>query len=177
MRISQNHTAKILISHKRILDEIEKIAKRINKDYGVKHPIFICVLNGAFYFMSDLLDFIDIAYDIDFIRLSSYRNKTESSGTVEVKAGLSLNIKDRDIIIVEDILDTGTTIVFLHDYLSLFKPKSIKVVSLLIKGNPNTLRYVDYYGFEICDEFVIGYGLDWKQKFRYLRGIYKITEN
>jgi len=181
INLPSNKEAKILISHKKIIDKVRTIAHRLNVDYKGKHPTFICVLNGAFYFMGDLLKFIKIPYDIDFIKLSSYKNNTQSSGRIEVKSELSCDIKNKDIIIIEDIIDTRHTINFLLRYLKLFEPKSIKVVFLLIKDNDeyffvDMALNADYFGFKICNNFVIGYGLDLAQKYRNLKDIYKIID-
>jgi len=162
-------------------DEIQKrikeLAEQLSKDYKGKIPVFIGVLNGSFLFMSDLIRYMNSNCEIDFFKLSSYGDAKISSGRVKLLKELNCDVNGRDIIIVEDIVDSGLSINYIEDLFSEKKPNSMKVVSLLVK--PGSLKYdvkIDYIGFNIPDKFVIGYGLDYAQKYRNLRSIYVLSE-
>ena len=162
-------------------DEIQKrikeLAEQLSKDYKGKVPVFIGVLNGSFLFMSDIIRYMNIDCEIDFFKLSSYGDEKISSGRVKLLKELNCDVNGRDIVIVEDIVDTGLSINYIEDLFSEKKPNSMKVVSLLVK--PGSLKYdvkIDYIGFDIPSKFVIGYGLDYAQKYRNLRSIYVLSE-
>ena len=124
--------------------------------------------------MSDLIRQLNIDCEIDFIKISSYEGK-KSTGNISMSKGLDLDIKNRSVIIVEDIIDSGKSINYLYDFISNLKPKDIAVISLLAKKNVSKLNFkIDFIGFEISSEFVVGYGLDYKQKLRNLNSIYKL---
>lgn len=161
------------LSENKIQSRIKELAEKISKDYKGKVPVFIGVLNGSFIFMSDLVKNISIDCEIDFFKLSSYGDEKISSGEVTLIKELNCDVNGRDLIIVEDIVDSGLSIKFIEELISTHHPTSMKVVSLLVK--PKSLRYdikIDYIGFEIPSQFVIGYGLDYAQKYRNLRSIY-----
>ena len=168
----------VSIHHKDIKKRIKEIAQQISKDYVGKKPIFIGVLNGAFIFLADLVREIDLEceLEIDFIKISSYGNSTRSSGTVTLSKDLSSNIIDRDIIIVEDIIDSGLSITFARDYISKANPRSIRIVTLLDKTLSQLGFPIDYVGFKISPLFVVGYGLDYAQRGRDLKSIYELAE-
>lgn len=166
-----------LLSDEEIQKRVKELGEEISQDYRGKVPIFIGVLNGAFIFMSDLLKNVDIECEIDFFKLSSYGDSKISSGNVKLLKELNCDVNDREIIIVEDIVDTGLSIKYIEELLSKHTPKSMKVVSLLVK--PESLKYdvkIDYIGFRIPSQFVIGYGLDYQQKYRNLNSIYVLSE-
>jgi hypoxanthine phosphoribosyltransferase len=134
-------------------------------------------LNGSFLFLADLVRQVEIHHEIDFFKLSSYGDSKISSGDVKLIKELNADISERHIIIVEDIVDTGLSIKYINDMLSKHNPASVKIASLLVK--PDSLKYkskIDYIGFEIPNEFVIGYGLDYAQKFRNLKSIYALSK-
>ena len=161
------------ISKEKISRRIKQIAKKINKDYKGKNPIFIGILNGSFIFLSDLIREIKIECEIDFLKLSSYGDEKISSGNVTLLKDLNCQIENRDIIIVEDIVDSGLSLKFIKNIIEFKNPASLSFVSLLFKKNISNLDFkVDYIGFKINNEFVIGYGLDYAQKYRNLKGIY-----
>lgn len=165
------------IKEDEIKRRIKKLAEKISDDYNDKVPIFIGVLNGAFLFLSDLIKEISIDCEIDFFKLSSYGDEKISSGNVKLLKELNCEVSGRDVIIVEDIVDTGLSVKYIEELFSKKKPASMKVVSLLVK--PESLKYnvkIDYIGFEIPGKFVIGYGMDYAQKFRNLRSIYILEE-
>ena len=160
-----------------IQNRIKEMASQISQDYIGKIPIFIGVLNGAFIFLSDLIKNVSIDCEIDFFKLSSYGDSKISSGNVRLLKELNCDVNGRDIIIVEDIVDSGLSIKYIEEIFSKHTPNSIHVCSLLMK--PESLKYdvrIDYIGFKIPRKFVIGYGLDYAQKLRNLRTIYSLSE-
>ena len=164
----------VLISEEKIQSRISELATDISKEFKDKIPILIGILNGSFIFISDLMRKLTIDCEMDFIKLSSYAGK-ESVGTVTLLKDISANITNRHVIVVEDIIDSGLTIKFLRDRLQGAKPKSVTIVTLLLKPEIANLDFdVDYVGFEIPPEFVVGYGLDYNQKLRHLPEIYRI---
>ncbi len=166
-----------LLSEEQIQKRVKELGEQISKDYKGKVPVFIGVLNGAFIFMSDLIKNIDIECEIDFFKLSSYGDSKISSGKVKLLKELNCDVNGRDIIIVEDIVDTGLSIKYIEELFSKHTPNSMRVVSLLVK--PESLKYdvkIDYIGFKIPSQFVIGYGLDYQQKYRNLSSIYVLSE-
>ena len=166
---------KLLFSANQINERVCEMGSEISNKYFKKNPVIIGVLNGSFIFMADLLRSLTIDCEIDFIKLRSYVGN-QSTGTIEILKDLSMDIKDRDIILVEDIIDTGNTVKFLRKKLFDSSPKSLSVVTLLFKPNIAKLNFnIDFIGFEISPEFVVGYGLDYNQKFRHLDSIYKIN--
>ena len=163
----------IYITSIQISKRVKQLAGKINKDYEHKIPIFIGVLNGAFLFMSDLIREIKVNCEIDFLKLSSYGDSKISSGQVKTLKELNCELKGRDVIIVEDIIDSGLSMDFILKTIKSQKPESVKIASLLIKkGTPKFNFKIDYLGFEIENKFVVGYGLDFAQKYRNLKGIY-----
>jgi hypoxanthine phosphoribosyltransferase len=165
------------ITGKIIRARIKLMARKISKDYAGKTPVFIGVLNGSFIFLADLLRFIKTECEVDFLKLSSYGHSKRSSGKIRLEKDLNCNIEGRDIIVVEDIVDSGLSADFLVKHLLLHKPRSIRIASLLLKESAlkNDVK-IDYIGFKIPDIFVIGYGLDFAQKARNLNDIYRIRK-
>jgi hypoxanthine phosphoribosyltransferase len=164
------------ITEENIRQRIQELAGRINADYQGKTPIFIGVLNGSFIFLADLIREIRVNCEIDFFKLSSYGDAKISSGQVTLLKDLNCQVEGRDIIVVEDIVDSGLSIAFIKNIIEKEKPASLKFVSLLMKkGIPKINFPIDYVGFEIPSDFVIGYGLDYAQKVRNLKSIYRLT--
>ena len=162
------------ISDKDITKRVKEISNEISSLYYDKNPILIGVLNGSFIFMSDLVRQLNIDCEVDFIKVSSYLGK-KSVGKINMTKGLDLDIKDRSVIIIEDIIDSGKSMNYLYNYISNLNPKDIAVISLLAKKSISKLNFkIDFIGFEISSEFVVGYGLDYNQKFRNLKSIYKL---
>jgi hypoxanthine phosphoribosyltransferase len=162
------------INRKEIKDRIKSLANEINTEEKGTEPIFLVIMTGAFIFASDLLRRIKVDNDIRFIRARSYSG-TKSTGVVKLEEDYLMDIKDRNIIIVEDIIDTGITLKFLKEGITRFGAKSIKTCSLLSKKSCHTYPlHINYCGFEIEDKFVIGFGLDYNDKGRNLRDIYQL---
>jgi hypoxanthine phosphoribosyltransferase len=169
---------RLLVSPQEISDVVERLAAEIERDYQGKTPIFIGALKGCFVFMADLVRHLDMPLEVEFIMLSSYgKGRKESSGKVKLVKGLCAPMRDRDILVVEDIVDTGITLSFLLDYLQRKRPASVKVCALFDKATCRKVSVpIDYLGFKIPDEFVVGYGLDYDEKYRYLPGLYSLRE-
>jgi len=165
------------LSEEEIQKRIVELGKQISEEYKAKLPIFIGVLNGSFMFMADLLKKITINCEMDFFKLSSYGDEKISSGKVKMVKELNADINDRHLIIVEDIIDTGLSINYIQQLIKEHTPASVKIATLLLK--PESLKYevkIDYIGFKIPNKFVIGYGLDYAQKYRNLSSIYVLSE-
>jgi len=165
-----------LISEEKIKDRIKEIAKQISDEYKDSVPIIIGVLNGSFIFFADLFRELDIDAEVDFIKISSYQSKTQSSGTVRLLKDISCDVSDRDVLVVEDIIDTGLSMKFLKHRLEECNTRSVKFVTLLTKDYTNPPEPIDYIGFTVPDKFVIGYGLDLAQKLRNLKSIFSLEE-
>lgn len=164
------------ISHEQILKVVKEMAVQISTDYRDTTPLFLCVLNGAFIFAADLLKHYQGDCEISFIRLSSYTG-TKTTGEVKTLIGLNDDIKGRDVVILEDIVDSGITISHLVNDLSTYLPKSVRVATLLLK--PDAVQKdvkPDYVGMEIPNDFIVGYGLDYNGYGRNYKDIYKIVD-
>ena len=160
------------ISEKKISGRINKLAKKLNKDYKDKNPIFIGILNGSFIFLADLIREINIDCEIDFLKLSSYGDEKISSGNVTLLKDLNCEIENRHIIIVEDIVDSGLSVNFIKKLIEDQNPASLRFATLLFKKDMSKLTFkIDYIGFKIDNKFVVGYGLDFAQKYRNLKAI------
>ena len=168
---------KTLITSDEITNAIARLAGEIRRDYNGKQPLLIGILKGSFVFMADLIRQLDLPVEVDFVTLSSYGAAREASGKVRVVQGLRTPIKGRDVLVIEDIVDTGTTISFLLDYLRKRKPASLRLCSLTDKPSRRRVPVsIDYLGFTLPDKFIVGYGLDWNEKFRYLPDICFLEE-
>jgi hypoxanthine phosphoribosyltransferase len=168
---------KILISHDEIAKAVDRLAREIKRDYQGKKPLLVGVLKGSFVFMADLIRQLDLPLELDFVRLSSYGAAKESSGKVRVVQGLNTPIKGRDVLVIEDIVDTGITISFLLDYLKKKKPASLKLCALTDKPSRHRVPVsIEYLGFTLPNKFIVGYGIDFDERFRNLRDIYAIED-
>ena len=160
---------KVLIDEQKLQNRISEIAKQIEEEYKNKEITLICILKGSVLFTADLAKRINEDVRLEFIRVSSYGEGTESTGEIKMKLDLKDSIQGKDIIVVEDIIDTGRTLSYLMEYLKMKKPNSIKLCALLDKPERRVKKVkVDYTGFQIPDKFVVGYGLDWDEKYRNL---------
>jgi len=171
------HQLKILIGRDEIAKAVNKLAREIERDYQDRQPLLICVLKGSFMFMADLIRELDLPLELDFVRLSSYDAARETSGKVKVVHETKTPVKDRDVLVVEDIVDTGITISFLLDYLKNKQPASLKVCTLTDKPSRRRVPVpIDYHGFTVPNKFIVGYGLDCDQRFRNLPDIYTLED-
>ncbi|MBW6411155.1 hypoxanthine phosphoribosyltransferase [Clostridium weizhouense] len=159
----------ILFSEEALNEKIKEIAGRINKDYNGKDLLIVGILKGSVVFAAELIKNISIPCEIDFMAVSSYGNSTESSGVVRILKDLDHSIEGKDILLVEDIVDSGVTLGYLLKYLKARKANSIEIVSLLNKSARRKIELdVKYIGFEVPDEFIVGYGIDYAEKYRNL---------
>lgn len=166
-----NDIARVLISEEQIQKRVREMAADIARDYAGKNPTMICILKGAVMFYTDLLRNIPIPLTMDFMAVSSYGNKTKSSGEVEIRKDLSSSIENKHVLIVEDIVDSGFTLSYLSRMLSSRGAASVKLCTLLDKPArraPGITLQSDYSGFVVGDEFVVGYGLDYAEYYRNL---------
>jgi hypoxanthine phosphoribosyltransferase len=162
----------VLITQDEIKQAVAKLASEISRDYQEKQPLLIGILKGSFVFMADLVRELDLPVEVDFVKLSSYGAGTETSGKVKVVQGLNTKIKGRDVLVVEDIVDTGLTVSFLMAYLKKKRPASLRLCVLTDKPSRHQVPVtIDYLGFNVPNKFIVGYGIDWNEKFRYLRDI------
>ncbi|MCK5571219.1 MAG: hypoxanthine phosphoribosyltransferase [Bacteroidetes bacterium] len=166
-----------MISERRIKDRVRELAEEISKDYAGTVPVFIGVLNGSFIFFADLIRDVSVDCEVDFLKLSSYGDAKISSGDVRLLKDLNCEVEGRDIIIVEDVVDSGLSMDYIKNLIWQQNPKSFRIVTLLYKRDSVKSGILpDYVGFTIPSDFVIGYGLDYAQKERNLRSIYRLVD-
>lgn len=159
----------ILYSEEEIQAKVRELGAAISRDYEGRNPLVICVLKGAFIFMADLAKNISIPIELDFMAVSSYGNSTRSSGEVRIVKDLETSVEGRDVIIVEDIIDSGLTLTYIIDVLERRNAHSVAVVALFDKPGRRTVDLnADYTGFVLPDAFIVGYGLDYAEKYRNL---------
>lgn len=159
----------VLFTEQQILDKANELGEKITKDYEGEELIVVGALKGAVMWMSELIKRIDLDVKIDFVSVSSYGSGKTSSGFVTVKKDIGMDIYDKNVIIIEDIIDTGTTLKFLKERLEKRSPKSVRICTMLDKpSNRNVELKADYVGFTVDDLFIVGYGLDYDQKYRNL---------
>ena len=160
----------VLISHEQVQARVAELGHEITRDYADRSPLLVCVLKGAFMFMGDLARVIDRPLEVDFMAVSSYGNSTRTSGVVRIVKDLDIDLGGRDVLIVEDVVDSGLTLSYLRRNLLARNPASLEVCALLARAsrqsNPKLADEVRYVGFTIGDEFVVGYGLDAGERFR-----------
>lgn len=168
----------ILFSQGEIATTVNRLAAEIKKDYGGKHPLLIGILKGSFVFMADLIRRLNFPLEVEFIKISSYGRGRSTPGKLKVVQGLRSPIRGRNVVVVEDIVDTGHTIAFLLDYLRKKKPASLKLCTLTDKPSRREVPItIDYLGFTVPNKFIVGYGIDWDEKFRYLPDICFVEVN
>ena len=168
----------ILFSREAIQKRVKELANQISGDYAGRELVVIGILKGAFIFMSDLVREVSVPCKIDFARVASYGAGSESSGKVVMTKDIETSIKGRDILIVEDIIDTGLTLQYLVDWLMERSPRSLKICVFLDKRKRRKISFeADYVGFTIDDGFVVGYGLDFNEQYRFLPDVYVMNAN
>ncbi|HAA34986.1 MAG TPA: hypoxanthine phosphoribosyltransferase [Firmicutes bacterium] len=168
---------RVLLTQEEIREKVKQLAEAVSRDYKDKKPLLVCVLKGAVVFLADFMRFLSIPVEIDFMAVSSYGHSTTSSGVVRILKDLDSSIEHKDVIILEDIIDSGLTLSYLRENLLSRNPRSIKIVTLLDKPERRVTDIEpDYCGFRIPDEFVVGYGLDYNEKYRNLPDICILLE-
>ncbi len=172
-----NDVERCLISGEHIAERVAALGEEISRDYRGKHLVVIGILKGAIIFLSDLIRQINIPLYLDFMAVSSYGSSTASSGVVRILKDLDKSVENKDVLIVEDIIDSGLTLKYLVENLESRRPNSVRVCTLLDKpARRKTQVEVRYNGFVIPDEFAVGYGLDYNDKYRNLPGIYVLKK-
>jgi hypoxanthine phosphoribosyltransferase len=167
--MNAGQTLKVLYDSNQIAQTVTRLAGEIDKDYAGKKILLVGVLKGAFVFMADLIRKLDIPTEIEFIGLSSYEYGQQSKGKVKITKALECGVEGRDVLVVEDIIDTGLTTEYLLDELRQMKPKTLKLCCLLDKSIKRQVEIkIDYKGLEVPGEFIVGYGLDYAEKYRHL---------
>lgn len=164
-----NDIQEVLYDAEQIQAKVKEMGETLSRDFGDRNPLVICILKGAFIFMSDLVKEMNIPLEIDFMAVSSYGAATKSSGVVKIIKDLDASVEGRDVLIVEDIIDSGLTLSYLIDVLERRNAKSVTVATLFDKPVRRSVDLeADYTGFSLPDEFVVGYGLDYAEKYRNL---------
>lgn len=165
----QKDVLSVLLTEEQLREKVSELGARITEDYRGKDPLFLGVLKGCFVFMADLMRAVDLPCKLDFMAVSSYGSGTSTTGAVRITRDLSRDIEGEDVIIVEDILDSGVTLYYLRDYLARRRPASVRIVTLLDKPERRKADVkADYFGFVVPDEFMVGYGLDYAERYRNL---------
>lgn len=161
--------AKVLFTEQDISDRVAELGRQLSQDYAGKNPLFICILKGAVMFMADLVKRVDIPLEMDFMATSSYGASSKSSGVVRILKDLERPVEGRYVVLVEDIVDTGLTLKYLRETMLHRQAASVKIVSLFDKPAGRAVDITpDYYGFEVPNEFIVGYGLDYAEHYRNL---------
>ena len=165
----------LLFSEKAIQDRVKALAEQISSDYEGEEPLFVGILNGVVFFFADLLREVRLPITMDFLRAASYGSQMNSSGVVHITKDIEVPVRGRHLILVEDIVDTGLTLSYITEKLNADQPKSLKICALIDKTERRHERIsIDYKGFEVAAGFIVGYGMDYKNKYRNLRDIYVI---
>jgi hypoxanthine phosphoribosyltransferase len=166
----------VVVSAKEVHDRVHELGRQITADYAESPPLLVCVLKGAINFMSDLMRTIELPVEVDFMAVSSYGAATKTSGVVRIVKDLDVDLLNREVLIVEDVVDSGLTLNYLRHYLGARSPKSLEVCTLLLKeGEQRVEQSIKYVGFTIPSDFVVGYGLDVNERYRNLDAIYTFT--
>ena len=163
----------VVVSATQVHDRVVELGRQITSDYHESPPLLVCVLKGAINFMSDLMRAIELPVEVDFMAVSSYGAATKTSGVVRIVKDLDVDLANRDVLIVEDVVDSGLTLNYLRQYLGARSPRSLEVCALLLKeGEQRVEQSLKYVGFTIPSDFVVGYGLDVNERYRNLDAIY-----
>ncbi len=168
----------VLFTSEQIAAAVKRLAAEIKRDYRGKQPVLIGILKGSFVFLADLIRLLDFPLEVEFIRVSSYGGGRESSGKIKVVSDIQSEVVGRDVLLIEDIIDTGLTVAFLLDYLRQKEPSSLKLCALTDKPSRTQVKInIDYLGFTVPDKFIVGYGIDWNERFRYLPDICALEDS
>ncbi|HEY7931191.1 MAG TPA: hypoxanthine phosphoribosyltransferase [Acidimicrobiales bacterium] len=170
---ARHDLGEVVVSAKEVHDRVLELGRQISLDYAENPPLLVCVLKGAINFMSDLMRAVELPVEVDFMAVSSYGAATKTSGVVRIVKDLDVDLAGRDVLIVEDVVDSGLTLNYLRQYLGARSPASLEVCALLLKeGEQRVQQSLRYVGFSIPADFVVGYGLDVNEKYRNLDAIY-----
>ena len=173
---AQHDLGEVVVSAKDVHDRVLELGRQITSDYAESPPLLVGVLKGAINFMSDLMRAIELPVEVDFMAVSSYGAATKTSGVVRIVKDLDVDLVGREVLIVEDVVDSGLTLNYLRQYLGARSPKSLEVCALLVKeGEQRVEQSLKYVGFTIPSDFVVGYGLDVNERYRNLDAIYTFT--
>jgi hypoxanthine phosphoribosyltransferase len=173
---AQQDLGEVVVSAKEVHDRVCELGHQITKDYAANPPLLVGVLKGAINFMSDLMRAIELPVEVDFMAVSSYGAATKTSGVVRIVKDLDVDLLNRDVLVVEDVVDSGLTLNYLRQYLGARSPASLEVCALLVKeGEQRVEQSLKYVGFVIPSHFVVGYGLDVNERYRNLDAIYTYT--
>ncbi len=165
-----------LFTQEEIASFVQGLADQISKDYTGKELVVVCILKGAFMFLSDLIRRLRIPVQVDFVRLASYGSGMKACGKIEITKDIEIPLEKKDVLIIEDIIDSGRTLQFLKDRLALLNPRSIKICALLDKKARREVEMeADYLGTDVDDIFIVGYGIDFNEHYRHLPEIYYVT--
>jgi hypoxanthine phosphoribosyltransferase len=163
----------VVVSAEALRERVAELGRQISQDYAANPPLLVCVLKGAINFMSDLMRSIELPVEVDFMAVSSYGAATKTSGVVRIVKDLDVDLAGRDVLIIEDVVDSGLTLNYLRQYLGARGPRSLEVCALLLKeGEQRVQQALKYVGFSIGSHFVVGYGLDVNERYRNLDAIY-----
>ena len=169
MDTMNSNLSAVLFDESELRNRIRELGTALSRDYADKKPVLVCILKGAVIFLADLMRHITIPIEVDFMAISSYGSDTVSSGVIKLKKDIEISLQGRCVIIVEDIVDTGLSLQYLVKHLSEQKPLSVATCTLLNKQSARKVEVnIDYVGFEIEDEFVVGFGLDYNERYRNL---------
>jgi hypoxanthine phosphoribosyltransferase len=173
---AQHDLGEVVVSAKEVHGRVLELGREITRDYADRPPLLVCVLKGAINFMADLMRAIELPVEVDFMAVSSYGAATKTSGVVRIVKDLDVDLAQRDVLIVEDVVDSGLTLNYLRQYLGARDPRSLEVCALLLKeGEQRVEQSLKYVGFSIPADFVVGYGLDVNERYRNLDAIYTFT--
>ena len=173
---AKHDLGEVVVSAKEVSDRVLELGRQITGDYAERPPLLVCVLKGAINFMSDLMRVIELPVEVDFMAVSSYGAATKTSGVVRIVKDLDVDLLGRDVLIIEDVVDSGLTLNYLRQYLGARSPRSLEVCALLLKaGEQRVDQDLKYVGFTIGADFVVGYGLDVNERYRNLDAIYTFT--
>jgi hypoxanthine phosphoribosyltransferase len=172
----EEYRLNLLFSREQIASIVKRLAEQISEDYGQKELVLVCILKGAFMFLADLIRHLGFPVQVDFVRLASYGAGMESSGVIKITKDIETTIEGKDVLIIEDIIDSGRTLQFLKDRLALANPRSVKICALLDKKSRREVEVeADYLGRDVDNVFVVGYGIDFNEAYRNLPEIYYAT--
>ena len=175
-RWAQHDLGEVVVSAAHVHDRVRELGRQITQDYAQNPPLLVGVLKGAINFMADLMRAIELPVEVDFMAVSSYGAATKTSGVVRIVKDLDVDLSGRDVLIVEDVVDSGLTLNYLRQYLGARSPRTLEVCALLLKvGEQRVEQSLKYVGFSIPPDFVVGYGLDVNERYRNLDAIYTFT--